>query len=123
MSREEMAELFAPYGTITDTYVPIDRETGRARGFGFVTFDTAEAGQAAIDALHGTEFDGRTLTVNQAQERAPRPGGDRGGDRGGFRGGDRGPRPMREDRAPRHEAPVREEAAPEMDAADDFDQD
>jgi RNA recognition motif-containing protein len=72
----------------------MDRETQRPRGFAFVTMSSDAEGQAAINAMHERELDGRTLTVNEArpmEPRAPRGnfgGGDRGGDRrssGGFR--------------------------------------
>ncbi|WP_434043535.1 MULTISPECIES: RNA recognition motif domain-containing protein [Sorangium] len=62
-----------------------DRMTGQSRGFGFVEVSDAQA-QAAINALHGKDLDGRTLTVNEARERTGGPGGGGGGG-GGFRGG------------------------------------
>ena len=58
-----------------------DRDTGRPRGFGFVTMGSTEAGNAAIQALDGTELDGRTITVNQAREKKSGSGGRRGGNR------------------------------------------
>jgi RNA recognition motif-containing protein len=64
-----------------------DRETGRSRGFGFVEMDSDVACQRAIQALNGTEVDGRAITVNEARERAPRSGGGYGGGRGGRGGG------------------------------------
>ena len=73
---------FEEYGEVTDSKVITDRETGRSRGFGFVTFADAADGDEAINALNGTEMDGRTVTVNEAQERQ---GG--GGNRGGGGGG------------------------------------
>jgi RNA recognition motif-containing protein len=79
--------LFSAHGTVQSAEVVSDRETGRSRGFGFVEMDSDEACQRAIQALNGTEVDGRAITVNEARERAPRPGG--GGPRGG-RGGGRG---------------------------------
>ncbi|WP_437481834.1 RNA-binding protein [Sorangium sp. So ce1014] len=63
-----------------------DRMTGQSRGFGFVEVGDAQA-QAAINALHGKDLDGRTLTVNEARERTGGPGGGGGGGGGGFRGG------------------------------------
>ena len=76
---------FAAHGEITEAVVITDRETGRSRGFGFVTFANAEDADKAIGALNGTELDGRTINVNEAQER--RGGGGGGGGRGGGGGG------------------------------------
>lgn len=73
-------EAFAQFGEVTDAKVITDRETGRSRGFGFVTFADEQAGQDAMSAMDGQELDGRPIRVNEAQER-------RNG--GGFRGGDR----------------------------------
>jgi cold-inducible RNA-binding protein len=81
--------LFSAHGTVNSAEVISDRETGRSRGFGFVEMDSDDACQQAISALNGTEVDGRAITVNEARERAPRPGGGGGGGRGG-RGGGRG---------------------------------
>ena len=78
--------LFSAHGTVTSAEVISDRETGRSRGFGFVEMDSDEAAQQAIEALNGTEVDGRPITVNEARERAPRSGG---GGYGGGRGGGR----------------------------------
>lgn len=79
--------LFSAHGEVKSAEVVTDRETGRSRGFGFVEMATDEGGQKAIDALNGTEVDGRAITVNEARERAPRPGG---GGRGPGGGGGRG---------------------------------
>ncbi len=79
---------FERFGTIEDAKVITDRETGRSRGFGFVTFEDEAAAQSAIDEMNNSELDGRTLVVNEAQERAPRGGG--GGGFGGGGGGGRG---------------------------------
>jgi RNA recognition motif-containing protein len=75
--------LFSAHGTVRSAEVISDRETGRSRGFGFVEMDSDDAAQRAIDALNGTEMDGRAITVNEARERAPRPGGGGGGGYGG----------------------------------------
>lgn len=64
--------------------VMTDRMTGQSRGFGFVEVAGEQEAQAAIDALHGKDLDGRALTVNEARERTPGGGGGGGG---GFRGG------------------------------------
>ncbi len=70
-SEEEVRELFAQHGNVHSVKLITDRETGRLRGFGFVEMDDAE-GDAAIEALNGTEFGGRSLVVNQARERGDR---------------------------------------------------
>jgi RNA recognition motif-containing protein len=86
---DTLRTAFAAHGEVLDVFIGTDRETGRSRGFGFVTMADKDAGQAAIAALNGKEFEGRNLVVNEAQPRAERaPGGGGGG--GGFRGGDRG---------------------------------
>lgn len=71
-TEDEVQALFAEYGKVLSVKLVSDRETGRARGFGFVEMDDAEA-QAAIDALDNHNFGGRTLRVNEAKPRAPRP--------------------------------------------------
>jgi RNA recognition motif-containing protein len=80
---------FERFGDIEEAVVISDRETGRSRGFGFVTFKDASAGQQAIQEMNGTTLDGRTIAVNEAQERAPRGGGGGGGFGGGGGGGPR----------------------------------
>ena len=65
----DLAAAFEPYGTIEESKIITDRETGRARGFGFVTFADPTEAQAAIKGLHETEFMGRPLKVEIAQER------------------------------------------------------
>src|SRR5262245_41438427 len=67
--------------------VMTDRMTGQSRGFGFVEVAGEQEAQTAINALHGTELDGRNLTVNEARERTPGGGGGGGGFRGGGGGG------------------------------------
>ncbi len=79
---------FASFGEITEAKVITDRDTGRSRGFGFVTFAEGEEAQAAIAKMDGTNLDGKTIKVNEAQEKAPRSGG--GGRPGGGFGGGRG---------------------------------
>ena len=80
-----MAALTEGGRTVKDLHVVTDRETGRPRGFAFAEFGNEADAQAAIDALDGTDLDGRTLKVNVAEERKPRAGG--GGNRGGGGGG------------------------------------
>jgi len=79
----DLQDLFAQHGTVTEVNLMQDRMTGKARGFGFVTMETKEAADAAIQALNGKEWKGRALTVNEARPREARSGG--GG--GGFGGG------------------------------------
>ena len=76
----DLRKAFALYGEITEAKVITDRDTGRSRGFGFVTFVRDEDAKTAISKVHGTSLDGRTLTVNEAQEKSPR-GGSRGRNR------------------------------------------
>lgn len=78
-------------GTVTDVHIVADRETGRPRGFAFVEMSNDQEAQSAIEALDGTELDGRNIRVNEAQERQPRGGGGGGGG-GGRRGGGGGGR-------------------------------
>lgn len=81
---EHLQSAFAPYGEVTEAKVITDRDTGRSRGFGFVTFANDESAKAAIAALDGKDLDGRSIKVNEAQDK-PRDGGGRSG--GGFGGG------------------------------------
>ncbi|KAJ3318760.1 hypothetical protein HDU76_000738 [Blyttiomyces sp. JEL0837] len=83
---DSLRSHFGQFGTVVDAIVLKDRETGRSRGFGFVTFETPDQAQAAIDAMNEQELDGRSVRVNLANERPA--GGNGGGDRG-F-GGNRG---------------------------------
>ena len=63
----QLGELFAPYGEVVSARVVTDRDSGRSRGFGFVEFASAEAAQAAIEALDGTQVEGRTINVSVAK--------------------------------------------------------
>jgi uncharacterized membrane protein YgcG len=84
---------FAEHGDVTDVHVVIDRMTGQSRGFGFVTMGSQSEANTAMQALNGADLDGRSLKVNEAEER-PSGGGNRGGGggRGGFGGGGGGNR-------------------------------
>ena len=85
---DSLQELFSQYGEVTSANIITDRETGRSRGFGFVEMPNDEEGQAAINALNETEFEGKTINVSVARPRTERPaGGNRGG---GYGGGNRG---------------------------------
>ncbi len=87
---EGLRSKFSEFGNVEDAIVIRDRETGRSRGFGFVTYATDEAANAAVAALDGQDFDGRSIRVQRAEQReSSRPSG--GFSRGGFsRGGDSG---------------------------------
>ena len=75
---ESVRVLFSKHGTVEKISLVTDRDTGRPRGFGFVEMSNADASRA-MQALNGTEFDGRTLKVNEAQDRERSGGGNRGG--------------------------------------------
>ena len=86
----EIRELFEAHGTVTDVFIVKDRESGRPRGFAFVSMGTVEEMNAAIEGLNGVEFSGRALTINEARPREERPQGGGyggGGGRGGFNRG------------------------------------
>ena len=85
---ESLHSAFAQYGEVTEAKVILERETGRSRGFGFVTFAEGAAADEAMANMDGAELDGRTIRVNEAQDRRG-GGGGRGGGRG-FGGGGRG---------------------------------
>jgi RNA recognition motif-containing protein len=86
---ERLRTLFAQHGNVADAIVLSDRETGRSRGFGFVTMASEAEAKKAIEALNGFDLDGRALTVNEARER---PEGERRGGGGGYSGGGGGGR-------------------------------
>lgn len=83
-----LRQAFERFGNIDEAKVILDRDTGRSRGFGFVTFADQEAARAAMSEMNGQQLDGRSIKVNEAEER-PRSGGGGGGgrDRGGYGGG------------------------------------
>ena len=78
---------FSQYGEILDAKIIMDRETGRSRGFGFVTFSNEQNMRDAIQNMNGQDLDGRNITVNEAQSRRSGGGGGGGGGYGGQRGG------------------------------------
>jgi cold-inducible RNA-binding protein len=88
LTENDLQDMFAPHGPVSEVNLMLDRATGRPRGFGFVTMATPEAAEAAIQALNGKEVEGRALTVNEARPREERAGG--GGGRGFGGGGGRG---------------------------------
>jgi RNA recognition motif-containing protein len=84
-SEQDITEVFSEYGTVKRVQLPVDRETNRMRGFGFVDMATDAEEQAAIDALDGAEWMGRDLRVNKARPRENnRPSGGGGGGGGGW---------------------------------------
>ena len=83
-SESDLQAAFAAYGNVTSARIATDRDTGRARGFGFVEMSNQAESQAAIAGLNGTQLQGRTLTVNEAKPREERSSG---GNRGGYGGG------------------------------------
>ncbi len=108
VTREELVEAMNAAGKVVDAKIPTDRESGRPRGFAFVEFETDEMAQKCISLLNGRDLKGRALRINEAENRPPRPAGERpsfGGPRpdgfgkprpgggGGGGGGFGGPRP------------------------------
>ena len=81
-TENDLQDAFAAHGTVVETNLMMDKMSGRPRGFAFVTMSSPEEAQKAIDALNGSQLDGRALTVNIARPREERRGG----------GGGRGPR-------------------------------
>ena len=76
-TNEGLEQAFAQFGTVTSAKVITDRETGRSKGFGFVEMESG--GDEAIEALNGSDLDGRQIVVNEARPREPRRGGGGGG--------------------------------------------
>ena len=87
-TQESLQAVFSNYGEVQEVALVTDRDTGRPRGFGFVTMND-EGAKAAIAALDQKEFEGRNLTVNEAKPRENRGGGGGGGGRGNNGGGRR----------------------------------
>ena len=90
VEESELKEIFEEFGEVTTVKIITDRETGRSKGFGFIEMPDDAAAQKAIDDVNGAELYGRTIVVNQAEEKKERPAGgfSRGGSGGG--GGSRG---------------------------------
>jgi cold-inducible RNA-binding protein len=82
-TEETLQEQFGAHGQVEEVAVVNDRETGRPRGFAFVTMPNSSEAQQAIEAVNGVEVDGRTLTVNEAKPKPAGGGGRRGGGGGG----------------------------------------
>ncbi len=79
----QLQEIFAAHGTVESARVITDKFTGQSRGFGFVELSSGSEAQKAIEALNGTQLEGRTLVVNEAKPMASRDGGGRGDGGGG----------------------------------------
>ena len=88
-TENDLQDLCAQYGPVAEANLVMDKMSGRPRGFAFVTMTTKEGADAAIQALNGKDWKGRSLTVNEARPREERSGGFGGG---GQDRGDRGPR-------------------------------
>ena len=86
---EGVRAAFQEFGTVSDVHLVSDRETGRSRGFAFVTMGSPEEAAKAIEGMDGRTLDGRPLRVNEAEQRQARGGGGGGGFRsgGGYGGG------------------------------------
>ena len=95
-TENDLQDAFAAHGTVIEANLMVDRDSGRPRGFGFVTMGSPEEAEKAIEAMNGAILDGRNLTVNEA-----RPKGESSS--GGYRGGrDRGSRSERPEYGRRH---------------------
>ncbi|MDK2412918.1 RNA-binding protein [Aphanizomenon sp. PH219] len=81
VTEEDLKQAFSEYGTVKKAQLPTDRETGRARGFGFVEMSSDAEETAAIEALDGSEWMGRSLKVNKAKPKEDRGGGGGGRNR------------------------------------------
>ena len=86
-TEEALQNEFSAHGQVEEVAVITDRDTGRPRGFAFVSMSNDGEARAAIESLNGTELDGRTITVNEAKPKTASGGGGRGGPRGGGGGG------------------------------------
>ncbi|MCO4748247.1 MAG: RNA-binding protein, partial [Proteobacteria bacterium] len=82
-----LRETFEQFGTVSDSVVVTDRETGKSRGFGFVTFENDAEAKEALRQMDGAMLGGRTIQVKEAEDRPRRPGGGGRGGRGGYGGG------------------------------------
>ena len=74
-TEQDLRDLFGSYGEVTELFMPTDRDSGRPRGFAFVTMDSTDSMGSAIEAVNGQEFQGRALVVNEAKPQENRGGG------------------------------------------------
>ena len=91
-SEADLSQAFSEFGEVVSVKIIKDRDTGRSKGFGFVEMVNDDEGAAAIEALNGSEIEGRALRINEARPKPEGGGGGRGGHRGGGRGGHGGGR-------------------------------
>ena len=84
VTEDELKELFAPFGQVTEVRLIMDKFSGKSKGFGFIEMPSKEEAEKAIEGLNGKDIKGRAMTVNEAKPKTERGG--RGG-RGGFGGG------------------------------------
>ncbi len=90
VTEDELRQQFTPFGEVTAVTIPMDRDSGRSKGFGFVEMPSKTKAEAAITGLNGKSLKERTLSVNEARPRTEGgSGGDYGGGRGGFGGGEK----------------------------------
>jgi RNA recognition motif-containing protein len=88
-TEDQVRSIFEAYGAVEKVSIITDRDTGQPRGFAFVEMPDDDAAAKAIEAVNGTNLDGRNLNVNEARPKAERPRGGGGGGRGGYGGGGR----------------------------------
>lgn len=84
-TQDTLRDAFSAHGEVVDVHLVADRVTGQSRGFGFVTMASRDQAESAMQAMNGSELDGRALKVNEAEERPGGGGGRAGGNRGGGR--------------------------------------
>ena len=90
VNEQQLVDLFSKYGSVSSAKIISDKYSGQSKGFGFVEMGSDDEAQKAITGLNGTQFEGRTLVVNEARPQEPRssrPGGGGGGRRGPQRSG------------------------------------
>ena len=87
VTEDELKELFAPFGQVTEVRLIMDKFSGKSKGFGFIEMPSKEEAEKAINGLNGKDMKGRPMTVNEAKPKTDRGGG---GGRGGYGGGGRG---------------------------------
>ncbi len=93
VTEDELKELFAPFGQVTEVRLIMDKFSGKSKGFGFIEMPSKEEAEKAINGLNGKDMKGRAMTVNEAKPKTDRGGGGRrggfggGGGRGGYGGG------------------------------------
>jgi RNA recognition motif-containing protein len=90
VTEDSLQQLFSQAGKVESATIITDRDTGRSKGFGFVEMSSEQEATDAITKFNGSDFEGRSITVNEARPKVPREGG--GGGRGGFGGGGGGGR-------------------------------